>query len=336
MKEKERNKTRVIYPITISSIVITIIITIGLRVTGKGITDFFNERDKKNNQKELLQKDTRNLTDDKRKRAKVLFSEKDEPYKPEQPSENGTATYNIITNKTGKVDMPASGKSKAKIKDYLNQEIHFDYGLGGIITLIKENETYYVIRTFFGSGLPVVGYAKYKVIFDNDYQITFSEEIEDSRRNVVEEKEEFKFCIEGNGYGLYLNGLKLSTISVLNGREKKEVLPVSKKERITIKDYLNQEIRFDDGWAGQSITLIKENETYFVLRTFFGSGLPVTGYAKYKVIFDNDYQITFSDVIEDSRRNAVKKKEEFIFCIEENGYGLYLNGERLSTILDKN
>ena len=213
MKEKERNKTRVIYPITISSIVITIIITIGLRVTGKGITDFFDERENKKNQKELLQKDTRNLTEDKRKRAKVLFPEKDEPYKPERPSENGTATYNIITNKSGKVEMPASGKHKAKIKDYLNQEIRFDDGWAGqSITLIKENDIFFVLRTFFGSGLPVTGHAKYKVIFDNDYQITFSEVIEDSRRNVVEKKEEFIFCIEENGHGLYLNGSKLSTI----------------------------------------------------------------------------------------------------------------------------
>jgi len=213
MKEKESNKPRVIYPITISSIVITIIITIGLRATEKGITDFFNERDKKKNQEELRQKETGNLTDEKGKRGKALFPEKDEPYKPERPSENGTATYNIITNKTGKVDMPASGKHKAKIKDYLNQEIRFDDGWAGqSITLIKENETYFVLRTFFGSGLPVTGYAKYKVIFDNDYQITFSEVIEDSRRNVVKKKEEFMFCIEESGCGLYLNGERLSTI----------------------------------------------------------------------------------------------------------------------------
>lgn len=210
MKEKESNKTRVIYPITISSIVISIIITIGLRVTGKGITDFFNERDKKKTQEEQFQSDKGMLTDDKRKRAKVLFPEKDEPYKPERPSENGTATYNIITNKSGKVEMPASGKHKAKIKDYLNQEIRFDDGWAGqSITLIKENDTYFVLRTFFGSGLPIIGYRKYKVVFKSDYQISFSEVFEASKNMKIQEDEDFLLSVEKEGLSLYLNKVKM-------------------------------------------------------------------------------------------------------------------------------
>ena len=60
-------------------------------------------------------------------------------------------------------------------------------------------------------------------------------------------------------------------------------------KRAKIKDYLNREILIENDFAGQSITLIRENEDYFVLRKYFGSGVPVIGTAKYKVVFQSDW-----------------------------------------------
>jgi len=42
-----------------------------------------------------------------------------------------------------------------------------------------------------------------------------------------------------------------------------------------IYDLLNKEIIVHDTWAGQSFTLVQENDTYYVYRRIFGSGLPV-------------------------------------------------------------
>ncbi|MDP4221878.1 MAG: hypothetical protein Q8868_01085 [Bacteroidota bacterium] len=97
-------------------------------------------------------------------------------------------------------------------------------------------------------------------------------------------------------------------------------------DRPEIKDYLNQEIYITDNFSGQSITLIKENEEYCILRKFFGSGIPVIGSVKYKVVFNSDYQIAFSEIIESSVNNSMfKNDEEFILRVEAAGPSLYLN-----------
>lgn len=71
-------------------------------------------------------------------------------------------------------------------------------------------------------------------------------------------------------------------------------------KRMKIKDFVDQEIRIDDNWAGQSITLIKENGEFFILRKFFGSGVPVIATSKYRVKFNNPYSISFSEELESS------------------------------------
>jgi hypothetical protein len=97
-------------------------------------------------------------------------------------------------------------------------------------------------------------------------------------------------------------------------------------ERAKIKDYLNKEILVQDNFAGQSITLIKENKEFYILRNFFGSGVPIVGSAKYKVIFNSEYQIVFSEIIETTLSNSMNdKKEMFLLCVEEKGLSLYLN-----------
>lgn len=60
----------------------------------------------------------------------------------------------------------------------------------------------------------------------------------------------------------------------------------AQEERTAIKDFLNQEIKIDDNFSGQSITLIKEEQDYFILRRYFGSGVPVIDSVKYKVTFN--------------------------------------------------
>ena len=104
------------------------------------------------------------------------------------------------------------------------------------------------------------------------------------------------------------------------------VTAVAQEKRTKIKDYLNQEILIVDNFAGQSITLVKENKDYFILRKYFGSGVPVIGSIKYKVVFNSDFQIAFSKIIDTSNKNLRKRRENFILCVEENGIYLYLNG----------
>ncbi len=102
--------------------------------------------------------------------------------------------------------------------------------------------------------------------------------------------------------------------------------------RPKIEGYLNKEIRIIDDFAGQSITLIKENNDYFILRKFFGSGVPVIGSSKYKVLFNSDYQIAFSEIIETSMDSSWNNnKEEFILTVKDDGLNLYLN--RLKVVI---
>ena len=100
---------------------------------------------------------------------------------------------------------------RAKIKDYLNQEILiYDNFAGQSIILIKENKDYYILRKFFGSGAPVIGSAKYKVEFKSAYQIAFSEIAETSADSLKgDHNEEFLLCVEEKGLSLYLNRLKV-------------------------------------------------------------------------------------------------------------------------------
>ncbi len=94
-----------------------------------------------------------------------------------------------------------------------------------------------------------------------------------------------------------------------------------------IIDFLNQEIIINDTFSGQSITLIKENNDYFIMRKFFGSGVPIIGNLKYKVNFISDFQITFSEIVEENK--VIKNKEEFLLSIEEKVLALYLNNLKI-------
>ena len=107
-------------------------------------------------------------------------------------------------------------------------------------------------------------------------------------------------------------------------------MTIAQDKRAKIKDYLNKEIFVVNRFAGESITLVKENNGYFILRKYFGSGVPVIGSVKYKVEFNSNYQIAFSEIIDVSRTDlVVESNEKFILSVEEKGLSLYLNGLKI-------
>jgi hypothetical protein len=104
-------------------------------------------------------------------------------------------------------------------------------------------------------------------------------------------------------------------------------------KRLKIKDYLNKEIIIKDRWAGQSITLIKEQNNYLILRKIFGSGVAVAGSFKYEIEFNSDYQITFpKSNLHEPKKPEDFKGEVFLLCSDEAGLSLYLNGLQVMII----
>ena len=108
---------------------------------------------------------------------------------------------------------------------------------------------------------------------------------------------------------------------------------LTQDNRAKIEDYLNQEIQIVDRFAGQSITLIKEKQDYYIVRKIFGSGRPVVATIKYKAVFNSDYQITFSEIAEPSSDGLNGHTEVFLLCSEENGISLYLNQLKVVTVI---
>jgi len=101
--------------------------------------------------------------------------------------------------------------------------------------------------------------------------------------------------------------------------------------RPKITDYINKEIYVEDSFAGQSFTLKKENNNYYILRNYLGSGIPVIGSRKYKVRFESKYQIEFSELFEQTKDDTIISPiEHFNLSVEEKDLGLYLNGLKLT------
>ena len=101
-----------------------------------------------------------------------------------------------------------------------------------------------------------------------------------------------------------------------------------------LKDYVDIEIFLDNGWAGESIILIKEKSDYFILRKIFGSGVPVAGSFIYAVTFKSDYQIEFSRIVEPKDIKPESPcDEQFRMSIENDEVSVYLNDLKLVTII---
>jgi len=98
-------------------------------------------------------------------------------------------------------------------------------------------------------------------------------------------------------------------------------------DRPKIYSLINKEIFISNNWAGETVTLVKENDKYFIIRKILRSGLPGGSILKYPVNFDSDYQIRFSKIIslDIDRKNTISEK--FILSIIDDGkIKLFLNG----------
>lgn len=95
-------------------------------------------------------------------------------------------------------------------------------------------------------------------------------------------------------------------------------------DRPKIYSLINREITISNFFAGESITLVKEKEDYFIIRKIFGSGRPVIKQLKYRVRFSSDYQLRFSEIINSEEDN---KPESFtLSVIDKDNVKLFLNG----------
>ena len=104
----------------------------------------------------------------------------------------------------------------------------------------------------------------------------------------------------------------------------------AQEKREKIKDFENQQIILDNGFAGESMTLVKETRHFYVVRKIFGSGIPVVRTIKYKVKFASAYQIEFSEIInETGKLESPELIEYFKMSVLKGQLNLYLNGLKL-------
>jgi hypothetical protein len=89
--------------------------------------------------------------------------------------------------------------------------------------------------------------------------------------------------------------------------------------RLTLDSLLNKEFYIPGGFAGGSITLIKESGEYFLVRKDFGSGLPVIQTLKYSGNLISSYKIIFSTIIQrDNEIVSIEDIRKFTILIDEN------------------
>ena len=98
-------------------------------------------------------------------------------------------------------------------------------------------------------------------------------------------------------------------------------------DRPRIYSLINKEIFLNNTFAGETITLVKENDDYFVIRQILRSGLPGGPTLKYEIEFYSDYQIRFSKIISSEINSKDSRSEEFILSIiDEGNIEVFLNG----------
>jgi hypothetical protein len=95
-------------------------------------------------------------------------------------------------------------------------------------------------------------------------------------------------------------------------------------------DVVDKEIVLDDHRAGQSLTLVHENNNYYIHRKIFGSGVAVIGTIIYNVVFNSEYKITVSEIVSISENIKDRyNRNEIIEIYCRNGLKIYLNGIRI-------
>ena len=101
-------------------------------------------------------------------------------------------------------------------------------------------------------------------------------------------------------------------------------LVTAQETKKNIKDYVDTEITIENNWAGESLTLVKEKDTYFVTRKIKGSGVEVAKTLKYAVDFKSAYRVDFSEVVEP--KDAKTDSEKFSIMVEGDEISVTLNG----------
>jgi hypothetical protein len=105
------------------------------------------------------------------------------------------------------------GQDRSVIESLLNKEIMITTTFAGeSITLIKDAKEYLVVRKYFGSGVPVIGTATYRVEVVSPYMIRFSEMINSNGNVTSTNQENFTLLIDGESQiKVFLNNLLLVT-----------------------------------------------------------------------------------------------------------------------------
>lgn len=110
------------------------------------------------------------------------------------------------------------------------------------------------------------------------------------------------------------------------------ILSVNSFAQEKIKDFENRQIWIDNGFAGESISLVKESGKFIMLRKILGSGIPVIGELKYRVKFISAYELEFSEVISHTGKNKTPEGgEHFLLSLDNGQVSLYLNGLKVAT-----
>jgi hypothetical protein len=112
------------------------------------------------------------------------------------------------------------------------------------------------------------------------------------------------------------------------------ISPVYAEKAVSVDSIVGRPIRIEDDWTGQSVTIVKHDSDYEVIRTFFGSGVAVTGEIVYKAVKKSERSTEFSEIIKDPKGLAKgRSREVFDILLTEAGVRVFLNGLLLVTTL---
>ena len=97
-----------------------------------------------------------------------------------------------------------------------------------------------------------------------------------------------------------------------------------------IYDFINKIIIINDNWAGQSFTVVIENENYYIYRKIFGSVVPYIGTIVYNAIIESDYKLIFYEIVNISENIKKEYNNELFELYINNEVKLYINGMQLN------
>ncbi len=98
-----------------------------------------------------------------------------------------------------------------------------------------------------------------------------------------------------------------------------------------IMDIENIPIQVNDIFSEQGFTLKLDNNRYFVLREYYGSGVDVACRILYDVNLVSDYQIDFDKINHMSSKQNVED-DKFILRIENDEVELFINGLQIEIV----